>query len=413
MLAEAVKQIDMQGLVDRVIESFWNRPGFEGARPSQSELRAFVRWNIDLVVRWVVHGEPPTDAELEPIRSMARELATAGVPADTVPANYRIATKLAWRELNAALGDAERAALLERGHIVLEYVDRISSVFAEGYEEGAPRAASSATERGVQALLSRLRRGELPLADDHQVAEAIGFDLDAPACAFALACPRLSVQQHVALARRLRARRALAVAEGRRVVGLAPETMAWSSLDLGGDAIICEAPVLAPTEAGRTLDEVSTVVEIARERGHRGLVSADQFLIELMLSHTPRLAARVAERVYGPLSAELVRTLDVLVECNFDRGLAANALPTHRNTLRNRLMRVQELTGLDVDTVEGRALTTLAWITRSGLPGPAGDGHSSTGAVVDRRFVRHRASLDGAPPTALRPRKPVARPAGG
>lgn len=371
LLNRAIEQIDMDWLVDRVVEGFWNRPGFEGARPSQSELRGFVRWNADLVVRWAVNGEPPTDAELEPVWSLANALAVAGVAADTVPANYRLGTTLAWRELEAALDPAEREVLLERSGILLEYVDRISSVFAAGYEEGARGAMTSATERGVQTLLSRVRRGEPPSADDYRVAESIGFDLAARAYAFALVCPRLSVQQHVNLARQLRTRRALAVSAGRRIVGLAPGPTAWSNLEFGDDPIMCEAPVLAPSDAGPVLDELSTVIEIARERGYRGVIASDQFLIELMLSRSPGIAARVANRVYGPLSDELVRTVDVLVECNFDRGQAATALPTHRNTLRNRMIRVHELTGVDVDAVEGRALVTLAWMTRRGSPGPS------------------------------------------
>ncbi len=376
-LAQAIEQIDMDWLVDRVLGSFWNRPGFEGARPSQAQLRAFVRWNIDLVVRWAVQGEPPTDAELERVRSLARELGTAGVPADIVPANYRLGTTLAWRELVAALGDDARNALLARTDVLLDYIDRISSVFADGYEEGARRDIASPSERGVQTLLSRLRSGERLLADDHQVAEAIGFDLGARAFAFALVCPYLSVQQHVALARQLRGRRVLAVAEGRRIVGLAPAANPWTNLEMGRDAIMCEAAVLAPPEAGQSLDEVSTVVELARERRRFGVVTTDQFLIELLLSRSPAIAARVAGRVYGPLPEELVRTLDVLAQCNFDRGHAAAALPTHRNTLRNRLIRVHELTGVDVDDVEGRALATLAWLTRRGAPGPTGGADSA------------------------------------
>ncbi len=372
LLSAAIERLDRARLVDRVLESFWNRPGYEGARPSQAELRAFVEWNIDLVIRWAVEGQPPSDAELEPVKSLARELAIAGVPADIVPANYRLGTTLAWRELPGMLGDVEREVLVDRAYVLLEYMDRVSSVFAAGYEEGARGAAGSATERGLQALLTRLRRGERLLADDHHAAEAIGFDVGAPAYAFAVVCPQLSVPQHLALARQLRTRRALAVAERRGVVGLAPERAAWSNLAVGAEAIMCEEFVLAPAEAGPALNEVSTVVGIARDRGVRGVVKAEQFLIDLMLSRCPGIAARVAELVYGPLTEELVRTVDVLAECNFDRGQAARALPTHRNTLRNRLARVQELTGVDVDDVEGRALTTLAWLTRTGARGPAG-----------------------------------------
>ena len=138
----------MDRLVDRVLESIWNRPGSESARPSQAEMRAFVRWNVDLVVRWAVTEEPPTDVELEPLARLARELAAAGMPADIVPANYRIGTRLAYRELLTMLDDAERDAMLARADFMLEYVDRISSVFADGYEEGRRQAANSAAERG-------------------------------------------------------------------------------------------------------------------------------------------------------------------------------------------------------------------------------------------------------------------------
>ncbi len=376
MLSEAVERLDVQRLMDRVLETFWNRPGYEGARPSQAELRAFMQWNVDLIIRWAVEGQPPTDSELDPVKSLARELAIAGVPADVVPANYRLGMKLAWRELPGMLGDMEREVFLDRAYVLLEYVDRVSSVFAAGYEEGARGAAASATERGLQALLTRLRRGERLLEDDHHIAEAIGFDLGAPAYAFAVVCPPLSVPQHLALARQLRTRRVLAVAERQGVSGLAPEPAAWSNLALGAEAIMCEAFVLAPADAGPALNEVSTVVGIARDRGRRGVVTADEFLIDLMLSRCPGIAARVTNLVYGPLPQELVRTVDVLAECNFDRGQAARALPTHRNTLRNRLARIHELTGVDVDDVEGRALTTLAWLNRRGaLASGAGAGH--------------------------------------
>jgi DNA-binding PucR family transcriptional regulator len=65
-------------------------------------------------------------------------------------------------------------------------------------------------------------------------------------------------------------------------------------------------------------------------------------------------------RVYEPLGPELERTLEVLIEHEFERGATAAALPVHRNTLRDRLHRIGELTGVQFDTASGQALAWLA-----------------------------------------------------
>ena len=38
----------------------------------------------------------------------------------------------------------------------------------------------------------------------------------------------------------------------------------------------------------------------------------------------------------------------------------------HRNTLTNRLNRIRTVTGLDVDSSDGRGLLWLAWLERRG-----------------------------------------------
>jgi purine catabolism regulator len=75
----------------------------------------------------------------------------------------------------------------------------------------------------------------------------------------------------------------------------------------------------------------------------------------------------VLARVYGPLDgdhAELARTLDQLIKDNFEKGRVAAALPVHRNTLRDRIARISELTGVDLESAEGRGLAWLAWLER-------------------------------------------------
>ena len=72
--------------------------------------------------------------------------------------------------------------------------------------------------------------------------------------------------------------------------------------------------------------------------------------------------------MYDELAAhdpELTRTLDALIEHDFDRGATAAALPVHRNTLTNRLNRIRAITGLDVDT-RRRARHCSGWRGSSG-----------------------------------------------
>jgi PucR family transcriptional regulator, purine catabolism regulatory protein len=110
-------------------------------------------------------------------------------------------------------------------------------------------------------------------------------------------------------------------------------------------------------------------VNVAIRQGRSGAVSVEDHLPELLLQRSPRLTARLRDRVYGRLASrdpELARTLDVLIEHDFDRGATAAALPVHRNTLSNRINRIRAVTGLDVDEAYGHGLVWLAWLDRNG-----------------------------------------------
>ena len=102
-------------------------------------------------------------------------------------------------------------------------------------------------------------------------------------------------------------------------------------------------------------------------RGQSGEVVVDDYLAELLLRRSPRVSNQIRARVYGTLDAahpELARTLDLLVENSFERGPTAAALPVHRNTLRDRIARISEITGVDLECTQGRGLAWLAWLQR-------------------------------------------------
>jgi hypothetical protein len=195
------------------------------------------------------------------------------------------------------------------------------------------------------------------VGEDHELAERVGFGIRNAYRPFVLAVPGQSAGRHVALAGELRGRRILATAEGPRVVGLAEGPISAAGLYAQAGRTVRE-------HLAGTLDELRAVVEIAAADGRTGLVDPDDYLAELLLRRSPRLAARIARRVYGPLDDELARTLDLLIENGFDRSATAAALPVHRNTLTNRLARIAALTGVDVDCVGGRELAWLAWLER-------------------------------------------------
>jgi PucR C-terminal helix-turn-helix domain len=372
VLRRIVGRTDLDQFTERVLDSFWDRPEFQEIHPPRHDVRAWVRWNLDLVIRWLINGQPPTEAELEVFRERARGQAAAGIPADIVPANFRRGARFAWGALLEAATEEERPALLDSADLLFDYIDRVSAVFSDVYEAAATASPTAPQEAAARTLLARIGREELPLAEDHQLAEQVGFQLDHAARPFVIAAPGRPARHHTELAATLRRRRALAAAEGRWVVGLSNLRCPWRGLDLGSSVVIAQGPAAIRGERGRLLDQLRTAVDVALARGDSGEVAVSDYLPELLLRRSPGIANQISARVYGPLDAghpELARTLDLLVENSFERAPTAAALPVHRNTLRDRIFRISEITGVDLDGAYGRGIAWLAWLQRRDLSG--------------------------------------------
>ena len=364
-----VERTDLDRFTEGILDSFWDRPEYRRFRPPREDVRAWVRWNVDLVVRWLVDDERPTQADLERFRERARGLATEGMPADVVPANFRHGARYAWTALLEAAREDERPALLESADLLFEFVDRVSQLFSDTYESTRPPAVVSDEERRALGLLGRMCSDAALVGEDYQVAERLGFELSARYRPFVLSAPSLSVQHHATLAGRLRAESVLATSEGRRVVGVAPRAPPLARARTSSPSgAIAQGEATPRGQLSEALDELRDGRGPgARGEGRSGAVDIDDHLAELLLRKSPRLAARLRARVYGKLAAsdpELVRTLDVLIEHDFDRGATAAALPVHRNTLSNRINRIRAVTGLDMDQAEGHGLVWLAWLDR-------------------------------------------------
>ena len=62
----------------------------------------------------------------------------------------------------------------------------------------------------------------------------------------------------------------------------------------------------------------------------------------------------------SPEAQKGLRTLRTLVSCGFDRAATSAQLHVHRNTLSYRLGRIEEITGLDLDSPRDAATVYLA-----------------------------------------------------
>ncbi len=371
LLRSLFTRIDADEFADRVLDSYLSRsPG----APAEARRHAhmWVRWNLDLVVRWLLDGHPPTVAELEVLRARARQQALDGIPADQVPGNFRRAARFAW---NAALEVAdrdERVALLETADLLFAFVDRVSRIHAEAHAEAERVAPIAVDERLARGVLTRLVRDEPPTAEDVDFAGRSGFRLDGTFRPMVVSLPHAGGAQHLSLAGRLRAGGALAVSEGRWVVVLTWTHSGHAAPALPPGVTSAEGDLAARGQLEPMLDELRMLVDVALSHGHTGPVDVTRYLPELLLRSAPRVAARIRHQVYGPLRAQpdLGQTLDALVRHDFNRQRAAAALPVHRNTFRDRLTRIRDLNGLDLERSEDLGLAWLAYLC---APDPQGD----------------------------------------
>ncbi|MFJ6512580.1 PucR family transcriptional regulator [Streptomyces sp. NPDC091406] len=111
------------------------------------------------------------------------------------------------------------------------------------------------------------------------------------------------------------------------------------------------SPVVAsPAELGAARRLAGTAL-LTCEPGSREIVRLDERLPAALLVSRPELSTRLLAEVFGPLltlvPAErslLVETLETWLECGGSVGRAAARLGCHRNTVFNRLRRLERLT---------------------------------------------------------------------
>jgi hypothetical protein len=328
---------------------------------------AVVRWNIDLIMRWMINGTAPDEYIRSELHELLRERAIAGQPMEDSILVYRRGARLFWEALLDLAKDEDRSVLTAQSDTVWgyleDYLDLVVAVFAQAYadQEDLP---STAGDRRARALFDRLC-APLPVTiEDRDRAARLGFDLGAPYCPFTAQLAQGTAAGYAALASRLRTAGALAFTEGIRVTGLTPPPFSWTTFLDDPRLLLAQDPPVPRARLAAATEELRALVALAAGAGRRGSLRAADFLPELLLATSPDVADRMVRRVFGPLeraeATDLADTLRCLAASGFDSSVAAATLLVHRNTLLNRIARIEKLTRLSLKDQRDRTLVLLA-----------------------------------------------------
>jgi hypothetical protein len=146
-------------------------------------------------------------------------------------------------------------------------------------------------------------------------------------------------------------------------------------------------PGTDPADLHRSAAEALLAANVADARGISALSFEETGAYRLLLpamSEDPAELGRFYDETIAPLVAydeqyetELVRTLESFLDADGNVAKTSERLFTHRHTIRYRLDRAKELTGLDVSSTDGRERLSLGLKAMRvlGIQPPGGPAH--------------------------------------
>ncbi|WP_410573199.1 PucR family transcriptional regulator [Amycolatopsis sp. cmx-4-61] len=313
-----------------------------------------------------------------------RRRAEQGVPLEAVLHLFRLGTELLWEMLLAAArrrSPAELTEFVDSVMVLWQATDRVSTAMVEGYRSRESRLQARA-DRRRERLVRVLVEGR---GADPAVAADVEADLRLPGhgrYAVVLVACDLTAEDVAPPGPEL-------AALGVRVVA-APyrDRVVWLA-ELGGVTAGRLAGVLAPHlhhRAGLSgevdgLAEIGIAYRQAEIALHTqapevpGLAVLDDRLPEALVAASPRLAHRLAARTLGRVldleadeRAVLLDTLRAWFRADRSATRAGELLYCHRNTVLNRLRKLEQLTGASLEDDRHQLCCRLALMVHGETP---------------------------------------------
>ncbi|WP_110342732.1 PucR family transcriptional regulator [Prauserella flavalba] len=355
-------------------------PGYhDAALVTLAELHRSCRANLERVLQLLGDTVPRGEDAYDAAAVTGSRRAEQRVPLDSVLRSFRLGGRVLWRGLvriGKESDDIDRDRLLDLATTLWTVVDEASSVVARAYRDTELQLRRLDDHRR-QSLVGDLLRGRGREAGfAAQAAAELGLPPDGAYVVFvadsaADGTPGLAMPQDTLAGYGIRSvweprdrhtvglvaleRRAVGCVLGllrggaRARVGVSPEVQGLAEIGVAHDLALL---------ALRTLPS-----------GAAGLAVLDERLPEALVARSPELARRLRAGVLGPLLRlpgnerdVLLETLAAWLETNRSAAATAARLYCHRNTVLNRLRRLEAVFGHSLDDHRTALALSLALI---------------------------------------------------
>lgn len=342
-----------------------------------ADLRTSCRDNLERIMQILDRSVPDGGDGQDAARFTGTRRAEQHVPLDAVLRSYRFGGRVIWRrmaELAKHDPDVDREQLLDVATRVWTVVDEASLQLSRAYRRTAERLRELNAERR-HALLDDLLRGRAREPEfAEQVATELGFG---PEAHYLVLVAELAADGTSGIATpedalAVHGLRSMWQRRGRTTVGLVelgqcPVPTVLGVLKPGVRARAGVAPAIRGLADVPHAHDLALVALRTQAPGEVGMADLDEHLPEALLTRSPELADRLIESVLGPVLRlpapdrdAMLETLTVWLDVRGSTAAAASRLYCHRNTVLNRVRRLEGLVGRPISGLRNDLTVSLA-----------------------------------------------------
>ncbi|HEY1571135.1 MAG TPA: helix-turn-helix domain-containing protein [Pseudonocardiaceae bacterium] len=346
---------------------------------------------LEMIANRTDHGPADADPRYDAARATGRLRAEQRMPLDDVQRSFRLGGRLVWEALiDQAHVDhvVDTDALLELATRVWEVVDATSAQVAAAYHATEGELLRADEQRRAALWEGLLHGRATDLAFAYEASRIIGVPVEACYTVVVSDVDAGADRNATVLRRRLTGRDIDSAwqVRGDNLVGLlalredsVDDSAVDPALEVLQDVLAAPAGVSLVVRGLAEVDVAYRQAVLARRTlpsGHDDIAVLAERLPEALLLSAPELAGHLVRRWLGDLLAVpaaerrlLLGTLQIWVTTGGSIRDTAAAACCHRNTVINRLQRMQAITGNDFTDPAGQVELALALRASSLLPG--------------------------------------------